>query len=117
MIKEWENEKDFYEFTLNGIKCEIKRIEHLGHLCGYLYLPDGHEFIKLFYDDIPICVHGDLSFKEENKIGFDCAHGGDLIPKYGNDWSGTEYRNVEFVKNELRKMVEQVLNYKENRND
>lgn len=45
---------------------------------GYVSLPVGHPWMRLHYDNIPVDVHGGLTFKERIKgvtwIGFDTAH-------------------------------------------
>ena len=60
-----------------------------GYRCGYVRLPAGHPWHGENYDDIPVTVHGGLTFTEPDKpcdapgpdtdwwIGFDCAHSGD----------------------------------------
>lgn len=65
-----------WEVTNNGI----------GYRCGYVRLPLGHPWHGKHYDDLPVEVHGGLTFSEAdadcNKggednafwIGFDCAH-------------------------------------------
>ena len=84
----WTTEPDFLDGTTNGYKWEIHR-NRSGVLCGYIYLPQGHPWYGKPYDDIPAEVHGGLTFSDGNfteptedgwKIGFDCAHGYDLIP-------------------------------------
>lgn len=50
---------------------------------GYVQLPTGHPWAHLGYDDMPVEVHGGLTYAEGRWIGFDTAHSGDV-------W-GTEY--------------------------
>jgi len=75
LVKEWEHE---------GLKCLIRRHNTLGHLCGYVVLPEGHYAYEKDYDDIDVDVHGGLTYAnmEDGKwvVGFDCAHLGDYVP-------------------------------------
>lgn len=50
---------------------------------GYVQLPTGHPWQGLGYDEMPVEVHGGLTFQSGRWIGFDTAHAGDC-------W-GTEY--------------------------
>ena len=60
---------------------------------GYVRIPDGHPYYEKTYDDIPVDVHGGLTFSdhifEDGKyfsdgywIGFDTAHYGDDIDSW-----------------------------------
>lgn len=114
-INEWEGEDNYYLYSEDGFTCEIKRQGELGHLCGYVTLPKGHKFNGLHYDEIPVSVHGGLTYANnlengEWVIGFDCAHSGDLIPSFFNEkiqWKGT-YKNIDFVKKEISKLIKQI---------
>lgn len=79
------------EFTYKGYDCLVIGY-NIGHRCGYVRLPEGHKYYKKHYDDIPVDVHGGLTFSEDIDdelaerferfpkgywIGFDCAHLGD----------------------------------------
>jgi hypothetical protein len=132
----WQNEPDTVEFNYKGYDCLIQRVNHrpvhnpqdcLGHLCGYVDLPKGHKYYGKQYDEIPLDVHGGLTYAEGKKnnvwtIGFDCAHFGDLIPGiyelrlhggplYGINFDRDDdiYRTVSFVENELKSLVDQLL--------
>jgi len=88
----WVDEPDLLEFTHNGIECRIIRViskdgpNHVfgGHLCGYICLPKESKYYGKAYDDIPIEVHGGLTFGQNGDvgqwIGFDCAHSVDVVP-------------------------------------
>lgn len=41
MAKEWESEPDRLEWDHAGLKCAIRR-GPMGHLCGYVGVPEGH---------------------------------------------------------------------------
>lgn len=105
MKMEWLDEKDFYEFEYLGYKCEIKR-NALGNLCGYIYVTN-RNVLNNTYD---LDVHGGITYETNNKIGFDCGHYGDFSP-YGSNYSESEYRNVEYVTNELKSLAEQCYSY------
>lgn len=152
MEKPWLNEPNRVEFKYKGYDCLIQRVgrfhdefadDYLGHLCGYVALPKSHPYYGKNYDDIPIEVHGGLTYARacQGKIchvpsegesddvwwvGFDCAHAGDLIPgiqkmrepvglfydidqKYAYlNLPEDVYRDIEFVRNEIEDMVDQL---------
>lgn len=104
-----ETEPKNFKFIHEGYECEITRHEGHIHLCGYVYIPKGHEYFEIKdYDYVPINCHGGLtylkSFDDKNKIGFDCAHGGDY--SYPSDIG--IYRSFGFVISEIIKIVEQL---------
>lgn len=120
---EWLKEEDYYKFEIKGFTCEIKRHPSLKHLCGYVRLKPSNTSYGVHYDDIDINIHGGLTYSVQEGldfvIGFDCAHIGDLVPqtymlfKDTPLFDSTEvYRDVQFVKNELLNLVNQ-LNKKE----
>jgi len=45
---------------------------------GYVKLPAGHKYYGVHYDDIPVDVHGGLTYSEQEGdywvVGFDTAH-------------------------------------------
>jgi hypothetical protein len=67
----------------------------LGHRCGYVGVPPGHPANAQFYDDVPVDVHGGLTWAGPNAefwnralensdgvpdlwyLGFDCGHAWD----------------------------------------
>lgn len=119
--KEWENEPDKVEFEYLGFKCLILRNPELKTLNGYIGLPKSHPYYGKDYNDIDVEVHGGLTFSGQGGrwdkhywwIGFDCAHAGDLMPgadipgRITNRWD-LSYRNIEYVKNELKHLAEQL---------
>jgi hypothetical protein len=76
---------------------------------GYVGLPFWHPYYKIHYDNIPVKIHGGLTFSEWDEdenlwvIGFDTAHSGDNKDK----------NNYEYVLNETYYLLEQCLNIKE----
>jgi hypothetical protein len=78
----WETElthKQWIEPTTK-YKCEVKRNSITLSLCGYVTVPKKHHYYGLSYNNVPANVHGGLTFSDEGKFGFDCAHAGDLTP-------------------------------------
>lgn len=98
-----------------GYKCFIKRIgysddDNLHHRCGYVKVPENHITNGLNYGDIPINIHGGLTYSKGGVFGFDCAHLGDTK----EEW------NLEAVKKETNNLSKQlskltwknIINYK-----
>lgn len=71
-------------------------------LCGYVRVPEGHPAYRRHYDDIPVDIHGGLTFNKLSPegfwVGFDCGHYGDEMMSW----------NVETVKEETRRLAEQL---------
>lgn len=119
MDKPWENEPDLVQFESHGFPCVIRRVEGLGHLCGYIGVPK--ELEQDYYDEFEPKVHGGWTYIEDRFpgaepdgrywYGFDCAHSGDLVPKYaesGNILGTGTYRTVDFVRGELERVAGEV---------
>lgn len=95
-----------------GYRTAIRRHEYMKTLNGYVGVPRGHRLYNVCYMDVDIDgPHGGLTFagkhwpleiKDVWWFGFDCAHAGDYIP--GGIMSEFEgvYRDIEFVKEEVR---------------
>ena len=45
-------EGDKKEFEYRGFRCLVKRHLHLGHLCGYVEIPENHHLYEMDYDEI-----------------------------------------------------------------
>jgi hypothetical protein len=114
-MKEWEKEMNegTFKHPRNGMTCRIWRNDTCGFLCGYLTLPEDHPWTQAeSYNDIDAEVHGGLTFKKDNIIGFDCGHYGDIMPRLIamssfpalND---ATYRNWEYVERELHSLGDQ----------
>jgi hypothetical protein len=120
---------------------EVKN-EHLslGHLNGYIKVPPSHPWYSKEYDTIDCVVHGGLTYGEMEPdgwwIGFDCAHSMDEIPSLRFIYShieqeikkshllkecelccliSREYKDVEFVRNEIISLVDEMLAVKQER--
>lgn len=97
----WDNEPDLLtDYSDCGDRIEIIRIEGTGILCGYVY-SEFHGILKGINQSdailMGIRVHGGLTFSSDEKIGFDCGHSGDVIPKIGQIIERDTYKNIEFV--------------------
>lgn len=70
---------------------------------GYVHLPKGHKWYGVDYDDIPVDIHGGLTYAREEDdhwvIGFDTAHYQDNK----QNWS------KEAVEAETQRLLEQCL--------
>ena len=122
ILKIVEKEGDYLEWdykTNSGInyKCRIIRNKYIKHLCGYVILTKDNKFYGKHYDDIPVQVHGGLTFSDfyegDWMIGFDCAHHGDITPGCGYEHisgMGT-YKDMNFVKSECELLAEQISDY------
>lgn len=114
---EWENEPNKLDFESNGFQCRIRRIDHSGHLCGYVGIDKNHRLYGIDYmsEEIPrIDVHGGITFSAKFKnsdlwwFGFDCAHLGDFCPKQYFRSDEDIYRNIGYVKNETENLADQL---------
>ncbi len=98
-------------FTHKNQKCVIKKTE--SWWCGYVGIRKDHPYFGMEMDDIPVSVHGGLSY--EDKInpatgkkdagfyfyGFDTVHAGDT-PK--------TTQNRDFCHAETKRLAEQFAN-------
>lgn len=130
----WDHEPDKVQFEAHGLPCLLHRGPG-GHWCGYVGVAEGHRYFQKNYDDVPADVHGGLTFsefcadtKDESHgichvpdegephrvwwLGFDCAHLGDLSPKYERHFSyGDEtYKSIAFVREQTIRLAEQLAN-------
>ena len=129
----WESEPDRKEWTAHGLKCVIKRVEHSGHLCGYVAVPKGHPChgLEETRDEsgLPsLDVHWGVTWTDAHLpnediegdeawwVGFDCAHSGDYSPRYAELygesralWRREEtYRDMAYVTEQTEKLAQQL---------
>ena len=135
---EWVDEPDKAHWIdeATGLDCLIVR-NNCGALCGYVGIPKSNKFFKKDYDNVEadIKVHGGLTFadfcmntKDESIgvchpketaanelvwwLGFDCAHSGDVCPKYESDGLvygyHPSYKNFAYVKKEVISLAKQL---------
>jgi hypothetical protein len=105
----WQHEPDKLQFKHMRFDCELLRAR-AGHWCGYVDIPKPHIYHGKGYDDIPAEVHGGLTYAGPNgdawRIGFDCAHLGDLSPKYDQSWDcDATYKDINYVKAETMRLA------------
>lgn len=124
--KPTEKEK---EWECCGFKCRVMFVRQ-SHRCGYVRIPKGHVTFDKIYTELPIDVHGGLTYEkieEEDEnfkwFGFDCAHAGDKLlivpPLEDNEhfWTledvveETEKMAKQFSELTLKKIVEYKLEY------
>lgn len=110
----WDYEPNELAFESSGLPCKILRGHH-GALCGYVRLPERHPWLVGDIDTAGIGVHGGITFGPAEFpgmdgiwIGFDCAHSGDLCPKYGAQ-KGDVYRDIEYVRGEVASLARQAI--------
>jgi hypothetical protein len=123
---EWVNEPDLVIFSHNGFKCTVKRVSAYesngslfgGYLCGYVRIPEDHYLYDKdldHVDDLDLDCHGGVTHCNFNEwgdyyIGFDCAHGYDMIPSMEK----MDY-NDNLLK-ECRELLNEIPTYKNNDN-
>jgi hypothetical protein len=135
---EWKNEPDKVQWQdeATGLPCLIVRGPS-GALCGYVGVSESHPLYKKDYEHADVEVHGGLTFADmcadaadESRhichvpdlgepdhvwwFGFDCAHSGDVCPKYAKE-HGTfplsaleSYRSLGYVRSEVRGLAWQL---------
>lgn len=130
----WQDEPDDEQYQLDGYDCRIRRMEHTGHLNGYVRIPKEHPWFEQDYGDLPLEVHGGLTFAAhgwfdtpdraaaEWWIGFDCHHLHDFAPAYALRMAAlgvpdlatqitgldTTYKTAEYVRGEIASLVAQI---------
>jgi hypothetical protein len=125
---EWDGEFDKYQLITNELFDALIIRTGLGHLCGYVGLPENHAYYKVNYNKLQhISVHGGLTFSDfsyETKVepsvshlileksvwwlGFDCCHWCDSSPINYYNFKDASYRNVDYVKNEIFSLSKQL---------
>lgn len=115
---EWLYEPNREEFVHAEMKCLILRDKFL-FLGGYVGLPEGHRYHGAHFGDIPVEVHKGLTFcgkgdgvrREKGYwwVGFYCDRAGDRVPgRPYPDRGGEAYRDITYVRKELKKLAEQL---------
>lgn len=69
----------------DGIRWTTCRAPLYGAVNGYVKLPEGHPWLGQDYDNIDVEVHGGLTYANNEWIGFDYLHSGDMWPEQEND--------------------------------
>jgi len=95
------------KLVIDGYECRIRKVETGSHYmdggwyCGYITLPEGHTWLTDNYEnswEIPVEVHGGITYKHENEIGFDCAHCDDM---------GWKFETRDYVIDQIKSMIKQ----------
>lgn len=126
---QWDDEPDLVVGVdeESGLTCVAIR-NSLGAWCGYVLVPSGHRYFGQGYRDIEESgeypdIHGGITFSGVLPdhpgtwaLGFDCSHSEDYSPSYAAILTmagtvplpfieGTEYRTLDFVKQECAKLA------------
>jgi hypothetical protein len=119
----WLEEPNKTEFEHAGVKCLILR-DRIMWLGGYVGLEPGHPHFGKHFRDIEVKgVHRGLNFSGRGDgqrrkeglwwIGFYCDRPGDYVPgRLDNLKGGEVYRNIEYVRGEVKKLAEQMRDAK-----
>lgn len=122
ILEKIKQEGDYKKFTHKGLLCEIVRNGDMGNLCGYVYIPKYSKLCNFEEHELPVRPHGGVTFTSMTddgfKVGFDCAHSGDLVPrmvmlerKIGMSPLGGQdiYRDMKYVEKEVRQMADDIF--------
>tara|TARA_Y100000589_G_C27044625_1_gene584630 strand:- start:496 stop:972 length:477 start_codon:yes stop_codon:yes gene_type:complete len=119
-----KNNKNLYNFKYNyndmTVKVSLKR-NALYSWCGYVEFPTlTHPDYGKSVEDLEkiYLVHGNITFSDGGKIGFDCCNFNDISPlnslhndNYLVNFTSNlaTYKDYQFAKNELVKLAKQVI--------
>ena len=116
----WQDEPDSLTWEFCGLVCNVSRSSSLGHLCGYVNVPETHKAFGSINEETlsRLDVHGGVTWNRAYHpklkttgsiwVGFDCAHDGDVCPMYTSLYLGT-YKNLEYVIKEINKLAKQLI--------
>lgn len=87
-------------WTAHDLECAVLLAPMGCSFNGYVRLPDDHGYRKLGYDDIPVDVHGGLTYGADvdGWVGFDTMHGWDI-------WSEVELERAGVSMDERARRV------------
>jgi len=123
-----QNEGNFKIFKYLDYVCCIQRVTTTGCLNGYVGIPKTSSLSEKDYDALDVQVHGGLTYASHKLmgvddglfgqrwwVGFDTAHYMDVTPfmSMGMPDNGT-YKDMEYVKQEVIDLVEQLIKLNEN---
>lgn len=118
----WQSEPDELQFEHAGLQCVVLRNARGGNLNGYVAVPESNPWHGKAYGELPVDVHGGLTFSGEMRnrsgyfFGFDCAHAWDLCPgwtaypaSFGWPTDSYEvYRDLAYVESNVRRLADQL---------
>ena len=117
----WASEPDREEWTsAGGSRCVVRRLD-MGCWAGYVAVSLGHPWHGLTLGEVPAVVHGGCTHSgplipveasSQWWIGFDCCHGGDLVPRLWElmgraGLAGFQYRDLDYVRRETNELAAQ----------
>lgn len=139
---EWDDEpadKRKWIDAETGFVCVMKRVDRMGHWCGYVGIPESHHLHGIGYDlctniipcrehfcdhsaDLLMEVHGGITYSGDYDFysdtrgelwwfGFDCAHAWDVQPYQRPIAPGAEYRTQDFVESEVLDLATQLAEF------
>lgn len=109
----WEDEQLSYK----GVEYLAIR-QDWGTWNGYVYVPSGHKYENVHYDDIPVSVHGGLTYAgkwdDQFVIGFDTNHMSDFSPWGYYDQKMIEdgiknFKNLMYVLDQAQDLAKQIV--------
>ena len=121
----YEPDSVFWVDEATYLPCLILRIPDVGHLCGYVGIPQSHPVFGKGCKDVPGRVHGGITYSDHKItsvsdehdryadyywLGFDCGHLGDLCPgsRVDSDRGGS-YRDIGYVRDEVGRLAEHLF--------
>lgn len=103
-----------------GLECAVA--QGTFSLCGYVRVLPGHPYERFWYDDVPVNVHGGLTFRCRAKeggawFGFDCAHAWDYTQLPIKQDPKAKQWDAEAVQEEVSRLAKQLseLTHRERR--
>jgi hypothetical protein len=62
----WKDEPDQAQWPdeATGLPCLLRRHEAFGNLCGYVGVPEGHPWYRVYFPEINADVYGGVSFSD-----------------------------------------------------
>lgn len=107
----WVTEPDYVRFVYKRMKCAIVRDVEIfsgealgrGYLTGSVDISNLQVNISELQSTLPLEVHGGGMI-----LMFHCNGEGDYIPSEGTNGVDKKYRNIDFVRDELQKLVDQI---------
>lgn len=110
-------------WVYKNLHCMVSLVP-LSHRCGYVGIPPSHPWFRISYEELPINIHGGLTYSSMNEyrdeqcgvvglywVGFDCNHAGDSnvneVNPHGHIWT------LDEVGIETNSMADQVDNAKD----
>jgi len=95
------------ENKYKGVKFRI--VSYGTHPCAYVDLPEGHKYVDMEPDNIPVNCHGGLTYKKGNTIGWDYGHFGDYFGGNFTLFSVAKRWTTLEIYTEVKNVIDQVL--------